>query len=97
MKAEILGLEPIRRLAPAPGSRAFQSDLHGNVENDGQVRLQIADRDALHGVEKAGRDIAEPALIGPRGIEETVAQYPGALAQRRENDRAHMIVAGGGK
>ena len=64
--------------APLPRRAAarLQADLDGHVENDGQVRLEIADGDALHGVEHAGRDLPQPALISARRIEEPVAQHP---------------------
>src|SRR5512138_2428171 len=48
----------IGRPRAAPRRRPLQPDLDGNVEDDGQVRLEIANGDPLHGVEHAGRDIA---------------------------------------
>ena len=76
MELDVLRLETIGRAAAAPGGRALQADFDGDVENDGQVRLEIADGDALHRVEHAGRDLPQPALIGARRIREAVAQHP---------------------
>ena len=76
MELEVFGLEAVGRAAAAPRRRALQADLDGNVEDDGQVRLEIADGDALHRIEHARRDLAQPALIGARRIREAVAQHP---------------------
>ena len=81
MELQVFGLEPVRRAAAAACGRALQADFDGDVENDGQIRLEIADGDALHGVEHARRDLPEPALIGAGRIREAVAQHPGALAR----------------
>ena len=95
MEFEVFGLEPVRRAAAATRCGALQADLDGDVENDGQVRLEIADGDPLHGVEHAGRDLPQPALIGAGRIREAVAQHPGALAERGLDHGADMVVAGG--
>ncbi len=97
MELDVFGLEPVRRAAAAAGGGALQADLDGDVEDDGQVRLEIADGDPLHGVEHAGRDLPQPALIGPRRIRKAVAQHPGPLAERGLDHGAHMVVARGGK
>jgi hypothetical protein len=59
---QIFRLEPVRHAAAAASGRA-QTDFNRNVQNDGQVRLEIADRDALHGVERLARP-PQAALIG---------------------------------
>ena len=52
VEAEVLALEPIRRAAAAPRGGALQADLDRHIEDDGQVRLEIADRDPLHRVDQ---------------------------------------------
>jgi len=73
MELDVLGLEAIRCAVAATGGRALEADFNGDIENDGQVRFEIADGDPLHRVEHGGRDLAQPALIGARRIEEPVA------------------------
>ena len=95
MKPEIFGLETIGCAAATPCRSALQPDLDRDVENDSQVRLEIADGDALHRIEHTGRDLPQPALISARRIRKTVAEYPEAAAERRLNDGTHMVVASG--
>ena len=95
MELQVFRLEPVRHAAAAASGRALQTDFHGNVQNDGQVRLEIADGDALHGVEHARRDLPQAALIGAGRIREAVAQHPCSLAERGLDDGANVIVAGG--
>ena len=54
MELNIFRLEAIRHAAAAAGGGALQADLNGDIQNDGQVGLEIADGDALHGVENIG-------------------------------------------
>ncbi len=90
----IFRLEAIRHAAAATGGGALQADLHGDIQNDGQVRLEIADGDALHRVEHIRRDLPQAALVGAGRIREPVAQHPCSLAKRGLDNRTHMIVAG---
>ena len=95
MKSQIFRLETIRHAASAPRRGPLQTDLHGNVQNDGEVRLEIADGDALHGVKHDRRDLPQTALVGAGRIREAVAQHPCSLAKRGLDDGANVIVAGG--
>src|SRR4029078_3214408 len=95
MKPEVFGLETIGCAAATPCRSALQPYLDRDVENDSQVRLEIADGDALHRIEHTGRDLPQPALISARRIRKTVAEYPEAAAERRLNDGTHMVVASG--
>ena len=52
---------------------ALHADLHRDIQNDRQVRFEIADGDPLHRIENRGRDLAEAALIGPGRIRKPVA------------------------
>src|SRR5260221_14581845 len=54
---DVFRLEPVRRTAAAAGGGPLQPDFNGDVEDDGQVRLEVADGDPLHGVEHAGRNL----------------------------------------
>ena len=93
MELNVFRLEAIRRAAAATGGGALQADLNGDIQNDGQVRLEIADGDPLHRVENTGRDLPQPALVGAGRIREPVAQHPCPLAERGLDNRAHMVVA----
>jgi hypothetical protein len=97
MKFHIFGFEPVRRASAAAGGGALHADLHRDVENNGQVGLEIADGDPLHRIENRWRDLAEPALIHPGRVRKPVAQHPDSLIQGRLNHRTHMIVARGSK
>jgi len=97
MELEILPLEPVRCAAAAPRGSALQADLDRQVEDDGEIRLEIADRDPLHRVDERGRHAAETALIGPRRVGETIAQHPCAPIERGLDQCADMVVARGGK
>src|SRR3954462_2321041 len=70
MELDVLALEAIGRAVATPGGRPFHPDLGGNVEDDREIRLEIADRHPLHRIEHVGRDLALAALVGPRRIEE---------------------------
>src|SRR4051794_33117365 len=63
MEFYILGLEPVGRAGAATGSGALYADFEGNIEDDGEVRLEVADRDPLHCIENRRRDLPQPALI----------------------------------
>ena len=55
MKFDVFGFEPVGRAGAAAGGRALHADLDGNIEDDGQIRLEIADGDPLHRVENRRR------------------------------------------
>src|SRR4051794_35495238 len=95
MEAELLALEPVRRAAAAARGGALEADLDGQIQDDGKVGPEIADRHPLHCIDEADRHAAEATLIGPRRIRETVAQHPNALPERRLDHCADMVVAGG--
>ena len=97
MELNVFRLEAIGHAAAATGGGALQADLDGNIQDDGEVRLEVTDGDPLHGVEHVRRDLPQPALIGARRIRETVAQHPRPLTERGLDNRAHMVVAGRGK
>ncbi len=73
MKPDVFRLEAVGRAAAAPRGRALHADFDGDIEDEGQVRFEIADGDPLHRVEHGGRDLAEAALIGARRIRKPVA------------------------
>ena len=83
--------------AAAAGGRALHADLDRDIENDGQIRLEIADGHPLHRIEDRGSDLPQPALIRPRRIRKAVAQHPKSLIERGLDDSAHMVVARGCK
>ena len=58
MKFDVFRLEPVGRAGAAAGGRALHADLDRDIENDGQIGLEIADRDPLHRVENRRRDLA---------------------------------------
>ncbi len=64
MELNVFRLEAIGRAAAASGGGALQADLDGNIQDDGEVRLEVADGDPLHGVEHVRRDLPQPALVG---------------------------------
>src|SRR4051794_7655097 len=47
MEFDVFRLESVRRAVAAPRGGALQTDLDGNVEDDRQVRFEIADGDPL--------------------------------------------------
>ena len=53
MKSDVFRLEPVGRAAAAPRGGALHADFDGNIENDGQIGLEVADGDPLHRVENA--------------------------------------------
>ena len=97
MKFDVFRLEPVGRAGAAAGGRALHADFDGDIENDGQIRLEVADGDPLHRVEHGGRDLAQAALIGACRIRKPVAQHPCSLTERGLDDRAHVVVARGRK
>ena len=95
VKLDVFGLEAVGRAAAAAGGRALHAYLDGHIEDDGQVRLEIADGDPLHRIEnrRAAR-CPSLTLIGPGRIRETVAQHPVPWLERRLDHGADMVVAG---
>ena len=59
MKLDVFRLESVGCACAAAGGRALQPDLHRNIENKGQIGLQIADGDPLHRIEKRGSDLPQ--------------------------------------
>src|SRR4029078_6559681 len=97
VELDALCLEAVGRAAAAPCGRPLHADLDGNIEDDGEGRLEVADRDPLHRVENIRRDLSQSTLIGGGRVEESIAQHPEALIEGRLNQRPDMVVAGGGK
>ena len=93
MKIRVFGFETIGSSTATPFSRAPKTDLDWDIENDGQVRQQIADRDALHRLDQLEIGGTKLALIDACGIDEAIAQHPGAACERRVDQTSHMIVA----
>ena len=44
VKLDVFCLEPVGRAGPAPRGSALQPDFDGHVEDDGEVRLEVAEQ-----------------------------------------------------
>ena len=97
VKADVFRFEPVGGAAAAPGGGALETDFHRHVQDHGEVRFQVADRDPLHRIEKLLRHMPERALIDPRRIRKAVAEHPCALLERGLDHGARMVIARGGK
>lgn len=93
VKLDVFRLEPVGSAFAATRCGALHPDFDGHVEDDGEIRLEVADGDALHRVEKPRRHLAERALIGAGRIRKAVAQHPDALRQSGLDHGMHVIVA----
>jgi hypothetical protein len=86
--------DTIRCLAvPQPGAVAtlFQHQEQASV---GQ---EVARAEAVEGANRGNAEAAGAALIGKRGIDETVAQHPAAGRQRRLDPPLDMVGPRRGK
>ena len=92
MKRHGLALQPGR--AAAPG-RARQADFGIKVEDQGQIRLKVADDLSLQRRNQIRRGAAGGPLIGAGGIGEPVADDPGAAFQGGCNRALQVVGAGG--
>ncbi len=73
-----LGLDPVAALEPAqPGHRV-------DVEDDGQVRPQVAGGPAQHVLELGGVEPAPDALVGERGVDVAVGDHHRTAGQGRD-------------
>ena len=97
MKIDLLRLEAIGIGAAAPARRALQPQFGGNVEDECQVWMEIADRNPFEGLDEAQIHVSQDPLIDAGGIGEAVANDPFASGKRRRDGALDMIVAGGGE
>ncbi len=93
MVAEILSLEPVRNGIAAPRMRAGKADLRRQIENDGQVGRGSPDSELFKALDERQVDLADDALINPRGIEKAVADHPLLRPQGRFYERVEMVGA----
>ncbi len=97
MIGEIFGLEPVRNGIAAPRMRAGKADLRRQVENEGQVGLGSPDSELLKTLDERQINLADDALIDPRGIKKAVADHPLLRPQGRFYERVEMVGARGRK
>src|ERR1700687_4857768 len=93
----LASISTARRGSAAALLRALHADLFRDVENNGQIGLEIADGYPLHRIQNRRRDLPQAALIGTRRIRKAVTQHPYSLIERRLDDGAAMVVARGCK
>jgi len=82
-KLDSLTLEPIR-FSSIPC--ALLSEFDRDVEQDGEIRLQIALHPLLKCTDPIMADAAAIALVSVGGVREAIAQHDFTLPQRRENN-----------
>src|SRR5262245_25280760 len=92
MKLHGFALEAVCLFVAAPRLCTREPDLGRQIENEGDVRLEIADRDALESIDERRINIAERALIDPRRIHKTIADHPAATFKRRLDGVADVVV-----
>src|SRR5689334_9580426 len=68
-----------------------------DVEDEGQVRQRPPDRDVFERIEQVVVDAPGRALIRPRRVDETIAEYPIAIGERRPDDAIDMVGTRRGK
>jgi hypothetical protein len=93
MQHQLLAFEAVRRAPATPLGGALKPLLGGNVENEGDVRQQPADREPLQGVDQGLRHTGRRPLIGARRIEEAVAHHPLAVEKRLPDGVLDVIAS----
>ena len=90
-------LEAVRHALAAALVRARKAHLRRHVENESEIRLEIADGDPFEGADETRIEMAERALIDSGRVDKAVADHPHALRQRGLDRVAHVIAAGSGE
>ena len=90
---DILRFEPIEVAAVACPRK---TQLRRNVEDQRQVRLEVAQHELLQGHQRCGRQAAPGALIRPAGVDESITDHVAALVQRR-SDRCMQVRRASGE
>src|SRR4029077_8055666 len=69
-------LEAVRHALAAALLRARKAHLRRHVENESEIRLEVADSDPLKSADETRIEMAELALIDSGRIDEAVADHP---------------------
>ena len=89
-------LHPVE-LAIAALADALETDLGGEVDEEGEVGPRRADGEAVDGSNLVGIDRAGDALVNGGGIEEAVTEDDLPCGERGGNALADVLGAAGGK
>src|SRR5262249_61031100 len=75
-------LEAVGHALAASLVGAGKAHLRRHVENEGEIRLEVAGGDPFEGADETRIEMAERTLIDSGRVDETVADHPQALHER---------------
>ena len=93
MKVTVESLETVGGARPLRGSR--EADLYRKIEDQGQIRRELAEHETVQRPEIIDRQATAITLVRERRIGEAVADHPHAPVERRPDQLFDMIAAGG--
>src|SRR5262245_56072995 len=90
-------LEAVGHLLAAPLAGACKSNFGRDIENEGEVGLEVADAYAFKRADEKRIKAPESALVDSRGVDKSIADNPRALRKRGLDGAAHVVATGSGE
>ena len=97
MEGARFSLEPVGHSAAPPLVGTCKSNFGRNIENEGEVGLEVTDSYAFKGADEKRIKAPEGSLVDSRGIDKSIADNPRTLRERRLDGVAHVVAAGSGE